>query len=105
MTLSDFKDYLISKTNMSFSALDIEDQKYTDDVQAVKQWWADSRWRYTKRPFTAEQIVQKRGNIKIEYPGNVMSKKVWEILENRFKVSARQSVSVSQPLTVTEWRC
>ncbi|MCJ1310065.1 isocitrate lyase 1 [Agyrium rufum] len=62
-----------------------EDQKYLDDVQAVKQWWTDSRWRFTKRPFTAEQIVAKRGNLKIEYPSNFQSKKLWQIMEGRFK--------------------
>ncbi|MCJ1236217.1 isocitrate lyase 1 [Varicellaria rhodocarpa] len=62
-----------------------EDQKYQDDVKAVKQWYSDSRWRYTKRPFVAEQIVAKRGNLKIEYPSNAMSKKLWQILEDRFK--------------------
>jgi isocitrate lyase len=63
-----------------------EDQTYQDEVAAVKQWWSDSRWRYTKRPFTAEQIVAKRGTLKIEYPSNSMSKKLWGILEDRFKV-------------------
>lgn len=66
--------------------IDEEEQKYLDDVQAVKQWWTDSRWRHTKRPFTAEQIVQKRGTLKIEYPSNVQSKKLWNIVEQRFKV-------------------
>ncbi|KAI9735870.1 MAG: isocitrate lyase 1 [Cirrosporium novae-zelandiae] len=64
--------------------LEDEDQKYAADVQAVKQWWSDSRWRHTKRPFTAEQIVAKRGNLKIEYPSNVQSKKLWQIIEGRF---------------------
>ncbi|RHZ68763.1 isocitrate lyase 1 [Aspergillus turcosus] len=65
--------------------LEDEDQKYLDDVQAVKAWWTDSRWRYTKRPYTAEQIVAKRGNLKIEYPSNVQSKKLWKILESNFE--------------------
>ena len=68
------------------ASLDQEDQIYLDDVNAAKEWWADSRWRYTKRPFTAEQIVAKRGNLRIEYPSNVQSKKLWQILEGRFKV-------------------
>lgn len=67
-----------------------EEQIFIEEVAAVKQWWADSRWRYTKRPFTAEQIVAKRGNLKIEYPSNVQSKKLWNILEDRFKVRCRQ---------------
>jgi hypothetical protein len=63
-----------------------EEQIYLDDVAATKKWWSDSRWRYTKRPFTAEQIVAKRGNLKIEYPSNAQAKKLWAILEERFKV-------------------
>jgi hypothetical protein len=66
--------------------LDEEDRLYQEEVNAVKQWWTDSRWRYTKRPFTAEQIVAKRGNLKIEYPSNVQAKKLWKIVEERFKV-------------------
>lgn len=65
---------------------DLEDRTYLAEVEQVKQWWSDPRWRYTRRPFTAEQIVSKRGNLKIEYPGNAQSKKLWGILEHRFKV-------------------
>jgi isocitrate lyase len=70
-------------------ALDVEDQVYWEDVKAVKEWWKDPRWRHTKRPFTAEQIVAKRGNLKIEYPSNVQSKKLWEIVEKNFQVRFR----------------
>jgi isocitrate lyase len=63
-----------------------EDANFQDEVNAVKQWWNDSRWRQTKRPFTAEQIVAKRGNLKIEYPSNVQSKKLWQIVEQNFQV-------------------
>jgi isocitrate lyase len=63
-----------------------EDQAFAAEVEAVKRWWSDSRWRYTKRPFTAEQIVAKRGTLKIEYASNAMSKKLWKILEGRFNV-------------------
>ena len=70
----------------SSTTLDAEEHAYHADVVAVKKWWSDSRWRYTKRPFTAEQIVAKRGNLKIDYPSNVQSKKLWGILEERFRV-------------------
>ena len=68
------------------SHADAEEAQYQKEVEEVKQWWTDSRWRYTKRPFTAEQIVAKRGNIKIQYPGNTLSKKLWQTVEGRFKV-------------------
>ena len=64
--------------------LDEEEQPFLDEVEAVKQWWTDSRWRYTKRPYTAEQIVEKRGNMTIKYPSNVQAKKLWNIVEGRF---------------------
>jgi isocitrate lyase len=67
-------------------AVDQEEQAYLQDVEAVKQWWTDSRWRYTKRPFTAESIVQKRGTLKIEYPSNAQAKKCWKLIEERFAV-------------------
>lgn len=68
-----------------------EDEIYAAEVAAVKKWWSDSRWRYTKRTFTAEQIVAKRGTIKIDYASNVQSKKLWTILEGRFKVCSHTS--------------
>lgn len=64
---------------------DTEEQKYQQELKDVKQWWTDSRWRYTRRPYTAEQIVQKRGTIKVEHPSNMLSKKLWETVEGRFK--------------------
>jgi len=64
---------------------DQEEAQYLAEVAAVKKWWTDSRWRFTKRPFTAEQIVAKRGNLKIVYPSNTQSKKLWNILEDRFQ--------------------
>ncbi|EJP70256.1 Isocitrate lyase [Beauveria bassiana] len=64
---------------------DTEDELFAQEVAQVKSWWNDSRWKHTKRPFTAEQIVSKRGHLKIEYPSNTQSKKLWKILEGRFE--------------------
>lgn len=64
-----------------------EESSFFQEVSDVKNWWAQCRWRFTKRPFTAEQIVAKRGNLKIEYPSNNQSKKLWNILEQRFEVT------------------
>lgn len=85
------------------SALEIEEKTYQDEVQAVKQWWSESRWRFTKRPFTAEQIVQKRGTIKPAYTNNEMSKKLWNILEGRFKNGeASATYGCLDPVMVTQ---
>lgn len=66
--------------------IEAEEQQYQQEVDEVKKWWTDSRWRYTRRPFTAEQIVQKRGTLKLQYPSNAQAKKLWNTVEGRFKV-------------------
>ncbi|KAI0387101.1 isocitrate lyase [Hypomontagnella monticulosa] len=82
---------------------DIEDELFAREVEAVKKWWSDPRWRYTKRPFTAEQIVSKRGHLKIEYPSNAQSKKLWKILEGRFQNrDASYTYGCLEPTMVTQ---
>ncbi|KAH6627033.1 isocitrate lyase [Chaetomium sp. MPI-SDFR-AT-0129] len=80
-----------------------EDELFAKEVEDVKRWWSDSRWRYTRRPFTAEQIVNKRGNLKIEYASNAQSKKLWNILENRFQnKDASYTYGCLEPTAVTQ---
>ncbi|KAK0645187.1 Isocitrate lyase [Lasiodiplodia hormozganensis] len=81
----------------------LEDAAFAADVKATKDWWSSPRWSSTKRPYTAEEICSKRGNLKIEYPSNAMSKKLWEILEERWM---NKTVSVTfgcmDPVQVTQ---
>lgn len=81
------------------SGSDAEQAKFEAEVKELKQWWQDPRWRYTRRPYTAESIVSKRGTIAIEYPSNQMSKKLWDLVETRFKVRLR--IHTSQKLSIT----
>ncbi len=78
----------MATNNMAPAKIDLrkEDAQFKAEVEAVEKWWSESRWRYTTRPFTAEQIVVKRGNLAIEYPSNAQSKKLWNTLEGRFDV-------------------
>jgi isocitrate lyase len=82
---------------------DIEDELFEKEVQQVKQWWSEPRWRSTKRPFTAEQIVSKRGHLRVEYPSNAQSKKLWNILEGRFaNKDASYTYGCLEPTAVTQ---
>ncbi|KAL3477137.1 isocitrate lyase [Aspergillus californicus] len=83
--------------------LEDEDKKYSDEVQAVQSWWKDSRWRHTKRPFTADQIVAKRGTLKVEYPSNVQAKKLWGIVEGNFqRKEASYTYGCLEPTMITQ---
>lgn len=95
----------MASNNMLPPAIDAtaEDAAFAAEVAQVKQWWSESRWRYTKRPFTAEQIVSKRGSLKIEYPSNTLSKKLWGILEKRFaSKDASYTYGCLEPTMVTQ---
>lgn len=82
---------------------DIEDELFQKEVEAVKAWWSDSRWRHTKRPFTAEQIVSKRGYLPIDYASNAQAKKLWKILEHRFETrDASYTYGCLEPTMVTQ---
>lgn len=100
------------------AALEAEQKAFEAEVAAVKEWWSSPRWRFTKRPFTAEQIVSKRGNLPISYPSNDQSKKVWEILEKRFAgkeasftygcldpVMVTQMAKYLETVYVSGWQC
>jgi Isocitrate lyase family len=50
------------------------------------------------RPFTAEDVVSKRGTMKIEYPSNTQAKKLFALLEEHAKVTLSEN-----PIDVLEW--
>ncbi|TRX95185.1 hypothetical protein FHL15_003877 [Xylaria flabelliformis] len=95
----------MASNNMINPAVDpnIEDELFAQEVETVKRWWSEPRWRYTKRPFTAEQIVSKRGHLQVQYPSNAQSKKLWNILENRFQNrDASYTYGCLEPTAVTQ---
>jgi isocitrate lyase len=95
----------MASNNMISPAVDAntEDEVFAREVAQVKKWWSEPRWRYTKRPFTAEQIVSKRGNLKIEYPSDALAKKLWNLLEARFNSrDASYTYGCLEPTMVTQ---
>ncbi len=96
----------MAANNMINAAVDpaTEDDLFASEVAQVKKWWSDPRWRSTRRPFTAEQIVSKRGNLKIEYPSNAQAKKLWAILEGRFQVCSVSPVPLPVRRTTDDGR-
>ena len=45
----------------------------------------EPRWWKTTRPYTAADVVAKRGTLRISYPSDVQGKKLWRILSERFE--------------------
>ncbi|OAA59074.1 Isocitrate lyase [Niveomyces insectorum RCEF 264] len=80
-----------------------EDRRFADEVAQVEAWWREPRWRHTRRPFTAEQIVSKRGTLPIAYPSNAQAKKLWALLERRFAArDASYTYGCLEPTMLTQ---
>ncbi|KDN41517.1 isocitrate lyase and phosphorylmutase [Tilletiaria anomala UBC 951] len=66
---------------MGFSS-DVEQHAFDEEVMQVEEWWKSPRFARTTRPYTAQQVVSKRGTLKLTYPSGEMAKKLWKTLEN-----------------------
>jgi len=60
-----------------------EDALFDEQVQAVKDWWASPRYKGIKRPYSAEDVVSKRGALQQSYPSSLMARKLFNLLEER----------------------
>ncbi len=60
-----------------------EDALFDAQVQAVNDWWASPRYKGIKRPYSAEDVVSKRGALQQSYPSSLMARKLFNLLEER----------------------
>lgn len=50
------------------------------EVAAVEEWFRSARFARVRRPYTAAQVVAKRGTIPIKYPSDILGKKLFALL-------------------------
>lgn len=62
--------------------MDMELAAFEEEVAAVQQWWKSDRFRQTKRPYTAEDVVRLRGTLMCSQPSDAMAKKLWSLLKS-----------------------
>ncbi|EXJ96230.1 isocitrate lyase [Capronia coronata CBS 617.96] len=62
---------------------DAEDVLFKEQVEDVKKWWASPRYEGIKRPYTAEDVVSKRGTLQQIYPSSTMARKLFDLLNER----------------------
>lgn len=60
-----------------------EDGLFEEQVQQVKDWWASPRYKGIKRPYSAEDVVSKRGALQQTYPSSLMARKLFNLFEER----------------------
>lgn len=71
-----------------------EDALFNQEVEDVKQWWASSRYSGIKRPYSAEDVVSKRGTLQQTYPSSLMARKLFNLLNE--KAAAGEPVHTSE---------
>lgn len=60
-----------------------EDALFDAQVQAVRDWWASPRYKGIRRPYSAEDVVSKRGALQQTYPSSLMARKLFNLFEER----------------------
>ena len=78
-----------------------EDALFDAQVQQVKDWWETARYEGIKRPYSAEDVVSKRGTLQQTYPSSLMARKLFDLFERRAKAGEPVHTSAfSLPQTV-----
>ncbi|KAI1436951.1 isocitrate lyase [Xylaria sp. CBS 124048] len=63
-----------------------EDALYESQIRDVEAWWATPRFAGIKRPYTAADVVSKRGSQLQNYPSSVMARKLFNLVKERLAV-------------------
>ena len=60
-----------------------EDALYEQQLKDVEAWWASPRYEGIKRPYSAADVVSKRGSQLQSYPSSVMARKLFNLIKER----------------------
>lgn len=100
------------------SKADAEDAIFNEQVKQVQAWWASPRYAGIRRPYSAEDVVSKRGTLQQVYPSSLMGRKLFDLLEMRAQagqpvhtmgaidpVQMTQQAPHQEVLYVSGWAC
>lgn len=62
---------------------DAENALFEEQVKEVEAWWKTLRYEGIKRPYSAADIVSKRGALQQTYPSSIMARKLFNLLNER----------------------
>lgn len=60
-----------------------EDAFYDQQIKDVEAWWKSPRYEGIKRPYSAADVVSKRGTLQQTYPSSLMARKLFNLLDER----------------------
>jgi len=78
-----------------------EDADFGQRVKAMDAWMKSDRYKYTTRPFTAEDVIKLQGTLPLHFTGAKISDKLYCMMPiTRPRVPARTPLA---PLTLSRW--
>ncbi|KAL0706860.1 hypothetical protein Bca4012_073286 [Brassica carinata] len=79
-----------------------EEGRFEGEVAEVQTWWSSERFKLTRRPYTARDVVALRGHLKQGYASNEMAKKLWRTLKShQANGTASRTFGALDPVQVT----
>lgn len=60
-----------------------EDALYQQQIGDIEAWWATPRYEGIRRPYSAADVVSKRGSQQQSYPSSTMARKLWILLREK----------------------
>ncbi|MCJ1364557.1 hypothetical protein MMC16_003669 [Acarospora aff. strigata] len=82
---------------------DAEDALFKQQVQDIKEWWTSPRYQGIKRPYSAEDVVSKRGSLQQIYPSSLMARKLFNLLnEKAAKGEPVHTMGAIDPVQMTQ---
>ncbi|KAI0204066.1 isocitrate lyase [Astrocystis sublimbata] len=95
-----------------------EDALYERQINDVEAWWSTPRYDGIKRPYSAADVVSKRGSQMQSYPSSVMARKLFDLIKKRAKagepihtmgaidpVQMTQQAPHQEVLYISGWAC
>ncbi|RMZ75761.1 hypothetical protein DV737_g5147, partial [Chaetothyriales sp. CBS 132003] len=97
---------------------DAEDALFAEQIKQVEAWWSSPRYAGIKRPYTAADVVSKRGSLQQSYASSLMARKLFNLLAERAAaglpvhtmgaidpIQMTQQAAHQEVLYVSGWAC
>ncbi|XP_042009594.1 isocitrate lyase-like [Salvia splendens] len=79
-----------------------EEGRFETEVAEVQSWWNSERFRLTRRPYSARDVVALRGHLRQSYASNELAKKLWRTLKtHQANGTASRTFGSLDPVQVT----
>ncbi|XP_047306205.1 isocitrate lyase [Impatiens glandulifera] len=79
-----------------------EEGRFESEVAEVQTWWNSDRFKLTRRPYSARDVVSLRGSLRQSYGSNELAKKLWRTLKtHQANGTASRTFGALDPVQVT----